>query len=83
VRGRIIHEQIQKSKFSERREAGYTNLDLWLDGKVYPLDPITKKRPQFNDTKSLLEFVGDGKDGLLGYACNLQSASNFSDDDDI
>jgi len=31
----------------------------------------------------LLEFVGDGKDGLLGYACNLQNAPSFSDHDVI
>jgi hypothetical protein len=38
------------------------------------LDPETRKKPRFKDTKSLLEFVGNGCSGLLGYCKNLENS---------
>lgn len=75
VRGRLIHEQTSRSMFPEKRKAGDSNLDLWLDGRIYPVDPSTGKRPRFHDVKSILEFVGDGENGLLGYTCSLQNSN--------
>jgi len=75
IRGRLIHEQISKSTFPEKGKAGDYNLDLWLDGSIYPMDPSTGKRPRFYDVKSMLEFVGDGENGLLGYSHGLQNSN--------
>lgn len=72
-RGKFIHKQVPKSSFPERRKAGDRNIDLWLDGSLYPVDQRSGKRPKFNSLKGLLEFVGDGEDGLLGYVNSLQS----------
>ena len=43
VRGRLIHEQTPRSTFVEKRKRGDSNLDLWLDSSIYPLDPSTGK----------------------------------------
>lgn len=73
IRGRMIHEQTSKFAFPEKRRAGATNVDLWWDGSIYPCDPRTGMPPNFVDHGSLLEFVGDGEKGLLGYALSLKS----------
>jgi len=77
-RGKFLHEQVLKSSFPEKRKAGLTNLDLWYDASIYPLDPRSKKRPRFSCLKSLLEFVGDGEDGLFGYVKSLESQGGQS-----
>jgi len=69
-RGRLLHEQPHRSTFPQKRKGGDTNLDLWLDGSIYPADS-RGKRPKFTDIRSLLEFVGEGENGLLGYTSNL------------
>lgn len=78
VRGRALHEQPPKSCFPEKRRAGETSLDLWWDGSIYPVDPTTNKRPRFRSLKELLEFVGDGEQGLFGYVKHLESVSGSS-----
>lgn len=70
LRGHMLHEQTPKSAFPEKRKAGNTNLDLWVDGLIYPTDS-SGKRPRFRDVKSLLEFVSEGENGLLGYTKSL------------
>lgn len=72
-RGKNIDEQVPRSMFPEKRKAGESHLDLWLDGSIYPVDPRTGKRPKLNCLKGLLEFVGDGSDGFMGYINSLQS----------
>lgn len=74
VRGRMIHKQLAQSTFPEKRKAGDSNLDLWLDGRIYPVDPLNGKRPKFHDVKSLLEYVGDGENGMLGHANRLENS---------
>ena len=71
-RGKFLHEQVSRSSFPEKRKAGDTNLDLWLDGSLYPKDIRTGKRPKFTCLKELLEFVGEGENGLLGYVKSLE-----------
>jgi hypothetical protein len=73
-KGKLLYEQPQRSIFVEIRNAGACNLDLWVDTSIYPLDPETRKKPRFKDTKSLLEFVGNGCSGLLGYCKNLENS---------
>ena len=41
----LIHEQVSKSTFPEKRRAGHTNIELWYDASIYPVDPRTWKRP--------------------------------------
>lgn len=70
-RGRGLHEQTHKSQFPTLREAGATHVDLWSDGLLYPHHPVLGKRPGFRSVSGLLEFVGEGKNGLLGYIESL------------
>ena len=74
-RGKFLHQQESKSTFAEKQKAGYTNIDLWCDGSIYPIDPRSRKRPKFNSLKGLLEFVGDGEDGLFGYLKSIEGQS--------
>jgi len=41
---------------------------------MYPIDPLTRKWPQFQEVKSLLEYMGDGEKGMLGYTKCLQNS---------
>lgn len=72
-RSRMLHEQTPKSEFPRLRASGATNYDLWLDGSIYPCRRDTMRRPSFRNVAELLEFVGEGKQGLLGY---VESFSN-------
>ena len=74
-RGKFLHEQVSKSCFLEKRKAGLTTLDLWMDGSLYPNDPRIGKRPKLNCLKDLLEFVEEGENGMLGYVKSLESDS--------
>ena len=49
------------------RVQGKRHIDLWVDGKFYPLDPTTQKNPPFRTMHGLVQYVGDGMDGLLSY----------------
>ncbi len=59
------------------RIQGYKNIDLWVDGTLYPIDPLRKSTPPFKDVTSLLHFVGDGYGGLLGYTKSLEAHSDI------
>ena len=72
-RNRAIHDQTPKSNFAQKRESGASNIDLWVDGALYPHDPIDSRRPHFQSVSQLLEFVAEGKNGLLGYTERLRS----------
>ena len=56
---------------SQYRLEGKKNIDLWVDGSLYSNDPVTTLNPPFSSTSSLLTFVGDGEQGLLGYCKHL------------
>lgn len=55
------------------RLSGCKALDLWTDGKIYPLDPGNGLPPPFENITMLLRFVGDGFGGLLGYCQRLHT----------
>ena len=46
---------------------GLKAIDLWIDGNIYPLDPIFGAPPPFKNITMFVKFVGDGFNGLLGY----------------
>ena len=56
------------------RVTGKKHIDLWCDGHLYPNNSLTNASPNFSNPTSLLKFVGDGHNGLLGY-CNSLSFS--------
>ena len=66
-----------KSEFPRLRETGATNFDLWIDGSLYPGHPDSLKRPSFTNVSGLLEFVGNGKRGLLGYVESLSRTNSL------
>ena len=51
----IISEALKNSY----RLQGHKNIDLWVDGKLYPVDSLRKSTPPFKNVTSLLQFVGD------------------------
>lgn len=68
-RGRPLHEQVSRLEFPAYRSRGATNMDLWVDGGIYPADPLTSAPPTFRSLKQFLEFICLGEGGMLGY-CN-------------
>ena len=38
----------------------YKHIELWVDGRIYPMDSTWKSIPPFKDITSLLHFVGNG-----------------------
>lgn len=54
-----------------RRIAREKNIDLWVDGHLYPIDPPLQTNPPFHNLSSFVQFVGDGELGLLGYCKRL------------
>ena len=75
---RIEEGQNPRSSFPIKRKAGDTNIDLWLDGSIYPTDPSTGMPPPFRTLKSFLEFVCHGQAGLLGYVEKLAGPNGHS-----
>ena len=55
-RSRMLHEQTPKYEFPRIRESGATNIDIWIDGSIYPHHLGSKKRPSFRSVSDLLEF---------------------------
>lgn len=56
---------------SQRRAAGHTNVDLWVEGRLYPTDPALLLHPTFHNLSTFLQYVGRGEQGLLGYCKRL------------
>lgn len=75
-RGQRISDQTPRSQFAAKRKAGDCNIDLWLDGSIYPENPTTGQTPSFCDLKGFLCFLGDGLNGLFGYTSSLQNGSD-------
>ena len=67
------HNTISKPLKNSYKFQGHKNIDLWVDGKLYPIDSLHKSTPPFRDVTSLLQFVGDGYHGLLGYTLSLEA----------
>lgn len=81
-RSSALHEQTPKLQFATLRESGFANVDLWSDGMIYLKHFVTDTRPLFRFVSNLLEFVREGKRGLLGYveslsSCDSTTAFNF------
>lgn len=68
VRGRPLSEQGWFLDFPTKWKAEDTNIDLWVDGSIYLVNPLTKQPPPFKDLRELLCFVGDGAGELLDNA---------------
>jgi predicted nucleic acid-binding Zn-ribbon protein len=75
-KGVRLDQQVSRLEFPVLRASGATNMDLWLDGNLYPTDPLTRKPPQFGTLKSCLEFLCHGESGLLGYTKRLVSTND-------
>ena len=58
--------------YSALRERGAKNMDLWVNGELYLVDPLSNSHPDFNTITGLCRFVCHGKSGLLGYCKNLE-----------
>ncbi|MCO5562899.1 hypothetical protein L7F22_016535 [Adiantum nelumboides] len=56
---------------NERRAQGEKNVDLWIEGCLYPKDPSLNVHLPFTNIPSLLQYVGNGEQGLLGYCKRL------------
>lgn len=70
-RGQRLEDQPTPESFVERRAANETHIDLWIDGRIYPLDPATKQPPLFRTTKQYIEYCCEGENGMLGYTKRL------------
>ena len=51
-------------------------MDLSIDGKLYPNNLARNAPPPFSNVTSLLHFVGDVKEGLLGYIKHIESKAS-------
>ena len=68
---------ISETLKAQLREGGAKHVDLWCDGSLYPKDPCTLSTPPFSNPTSLLRFIGDGKNGLLGYCKAISAMSTM------
>ena len=50
-RGKSLDSQASRSSFPLRRARRETIIDLWVDGRMYPIDPGTKEPPSFKSLK--------------------------------
>jgi hypothetical protein len=57
--------------YSALRESGAKNLDLWVKGELYSVDPVSRSHPDFKTITGQCRFVCHGNNGLLGYCKNL------------
>ena len=59
-----MEDQPSSDSFAQRRAASETNIDLWTDGRIYPLDPATAT-PFFADSSGYIHheglYIGDNK----------------------
>ena len=58
-----------------QRRMGAKNIDLWVQGSIYPLDPLSQLPPQFSRLASFLKYFCEGTNGLWGYMCRLKNQS--------
>lgn len=72
-RGHLLDERSSCAGFAARRANGEKNIDLWVDGSLYPVDLATSLHPCFRTLKEYLEFLCHGEGGMLGYTKCLGS----------
>ena len=71
------HRVLRDAEEANRmRLEGKKHIDLWVDGSVYPRDPLNGRYPTFSSVHDLIRFVGDGVNGLLGYCLRLSQCGN-------
>ena len=66
------HEAMEKMK-QQHRAMGAKNVDLWVEGSIYPADPLTCHPPIFSGLTSFIKWVCAGQQGLWGYTLRLSS----------
>ena len=74
--GKTFDTQASGISFAAKRAAGDTNIDLWVDGRLYPVDPATQMPPTFRSTKEYLEFLCNSEQGMLGYTKRLKAGED-------
>lgn len=55
----------------QHRAMGAKNVDLWVEGSLYPADPLTHHPPMFSGLTSFVKWVCAGQQGLWGYTSRL------------
>ena len=70
-KGQKLEDQASPESFVEKRAASETHIDLWTDGRIYPIDPSTRQPPTFRTTKQYIEYLCEGESGMLGYTKRL------------
>lgn len=78
-RGKSLDTQASRSSFPLRRARGESNIDLWVDGRIWPIDPRTEEPPSFRSTKDYLEFLCEGENGMLGYTKRLKTGGSVQE----
>ena len=69
---------LSQEKKEQRRNNEELHLNLWTDGLLYPKDPFTNAPPSFSNITNLLNFTGNGRQGLLGYAQHLEAIAKVT-----
>lgn len=77
IRKRNRASEASPAAIQSLRLEGKKHLDLWTDGRLYPIDPMKRSTPPFYNCSSLMRFIGDGYGGLLGYTHNLGAERDF------
>ena len=70
---------LSQEQKEQRRNNGERHLDLWTDGLLYPKDQFTNAPPSFSNITNLLYFIGNGRQGLLGYAQHLEAKAKVAE----
>ena len=70
---RVLRDVEEANKL---RMEGKKHIDLWIDGSIYPRDPLTGRYPAFASIHDLVRFVGDGDNGLFGYCSRLSKSGS-------
>jgi len=76
-RGQQLIQQIPCFEFPANHLVGNCNLDLWLDGEIYPSNPKIEKTPSIINLTLFICFIGDGNCGLYGYAMSLKDIVDY------
>lgn len=58
-RGMQLEEQLPQRENSQKRAKGATNVDLWVDGYIYLIDPPKNSPPPLCSLKGLVEAMGE------------------------
>ena len=65
--------QIPPLAWNQIQMQGHKAVDLWIDGSIYPMDPLSGSPLLFHKITMLLQFISNGYNGLLGYCMQLHT----------